>query len=385
MDPSRFRDARAGTCVRIAGGHWAFVPAPLPPPLTFDVEMAMALSRADAALGEVAGMSRSGLMPRLELLVRAFARREALLSSRIEGTETQLDELLLAEVTESVTPRDPDLREVQNYLRAMEEGIKLLGKLPIASRLVLRLHETLMRGVRGGDKTPGEFRRVQNFIGPPGATIATAKYVPPPVARINELLANWERFVNERDRMPDLIQCAIMHEQFEAIHPFQDGNGRVGRLLIPLFLIERKRLSQPLLYLSAFIDAHRRDYYDLLQAVRTDGDWDGWIRFFLTGVAETSAQAVRQAQALDELRRDQLGRLPPKPRPRALLDQLFINPYVTVARAAAQLGVTKPTAQRTIDVLQRHGILSEVTGRQWGRMWLAKPILQALEDPPEAG
>lgn len=320
-------------------------------------------------------------MPRMQMLLQTFAQREAVLSSRIEGTRTQLDDLFLAEM-DRPTAHSADLREVQNYVQAIEKGIPLLKKWPIASRLVLRLHEILMGGVRGGDKTPGEFRKIQNFIGSTGDTVETAKYVPPPPEHLSELIANWERFVNERDQFPDLIQCAIMHEQFEAIHPFQDGNGRIGRLLITLFLIQRKRLPQPLLYLSAFIEAHRREYYDLLQGVRTDGDWNAWIQFFLAGVTETSQQAVRQARNLDDVRRKMRNQLKGKHRARELLDDLFANPYITAARAAQRLNVTRPTAQKSIDLLRSFGLLHEMTGQAWGRVYVAQAILKAMETPP---
>jgi Fic family protein len=264
----------------------------------------------------------------------------------------------------------------------MERGATLLKTKPIAAGLILELHDLLMDGVRGGDRTPGEFRKVQNFIGKTGDTFETAKYVPPPPGELNDLLTNWERFANERGTWPELIQCAVLHEQFEAIHPFQDGNGRVGRLLITLFLIDRKRLPQPLLYLSGFIEAHRRDYYDTLQAVRTDGDWKGWIRFFLTGVTETSHQAVRQAQHLDEIRHQYRDKLKGQHRARALLEELFANPYVTTSRAAKRLNVTTPTAQKSIDLLQKLDILEENTGKTWGRIYVARPILKAMETPP---
>lgn len=382
MGPKDFRSLEAGQCIQAHRGYWTFVPAPLPPRITFDQPMIRALSEADAALGEVAGLLKGGVIPRMHMLIQVFARREAVLSSRIEGTQTQLDDLLLAEAKELRAEGDQDLREVQNYVLALETGIKLLPSRPIATRLILELHQVLMDGVRGGDKTPGEFRKIQNFIGRAGDTVETAKYVPPPPEELNRLLKNWEQFANERGAWPDLIQCALLHEQFEAIHPFQDGNGRIGRLLITLFLIERQRLTQPLLYLSAFIEAHRRDYYDALQAVRTDADWPGWIRFFLAGVTETSKQAVLQAQHLDELRRQYRDRLQGQHRARALLDELFGNPYVTAARAARRLNVTAPTAQKSIDQLHHLGILEEMTGKAWGRIYVARPILQAIQSPP---
>ncbi|HSF38184.1 MAG TPA: Fic family protein [Thermoanaerobaculia bacterium] len=201
-----------------------------------------------------------------------------------------------------------------------------------------------------------------------------------PPDQMMDALADWEKFLHERDRLPDLIQCAVMHEQFEAIHPFLDGNGRVGRLLITLFLVERGRLSQPLLYLSDYIESHRQEYYDSLQRVRTEGDWSGWLRFFLTGVEETARAAVRQASRLMDLRESYRLRLNRRPNALKLLDELFVNPYMTVSRAVRVLKVTAPTARQTIALLQGEGLLEEVTGRSWGRIYLARPILRAIED-----
>ena len=196
---------------------------------------------------------------------------------------------------------------------------------------------------------------------------------------MHDALNDWERLLHQRETLPDLVQCALMHEQFEAIHPFLDGNGRVGRLLITLFLIERGRLSQPLLYLSAFIEAHRQDYYDLLQGVRTDGNWAAWIRFFCTGVAETATAAIRQAAELADLRERHLRQLRHRPRAAALLDALFLNPFLTVPRAAQMLSSSNETARQAVRELQDQGILEEVSGRAWRRVYLARPILQALE------
>ncbi|MDQ3414520.1 MAG: Fic family protein [Verrucomicrobiota bacterium] len=222
-------------------------------------------------------------MPNPHLLIEPLMWQEAVLSSRIEGTRASLSDLLEADALE-VRAKDqtPDVREVRNYIHAMTHGLGRLASLPLSLRLVCELHEHLMRGVRGHDKTPGAFRRSQNWIGPRGSTPETAPYVPPPVEEMMDCLGNWELFLHKHGEMPDLIQCAVMHEQFEAIHPFLDGNGRVGRLLITLFLIERNRLAQPLLYLSVFIEANRQDYYDLLQRVRTHGDWLSWLNGFCT-------------------------------------------------------------------------------------------------------
>jgi Fic family protein len=251
--------------------------------------------------------------------------------------------------------------------------------LPLSLRLVRELHERLMRNVRGDHATPGEFRRSQNWIGPAGSTIETATYVPPPVDEMSDCLDFWERFLHERAKMPDLVQCALMHEQFEAIHPFLDGNGRVGRLLITLFLIERERLSQPLLYLSAYIERNRGQYYDLLQAVRTDGDWRSWILYFLRGVTSISREAVERSGRLMDLRERFRKKLAGQKNGTRLLDELFENPYVTVARAQKILGVSNPTARQAVERLERAGILTETTGRGWGKLYLAKPILRIVD------
>lgn len=376
MNREDFRAPGAGSLVEAAGGYLAFVPAPLPPDLVYDADLVLALSRADAALSELSGLGRR--MPNPHLLIGPYVRREAVLSSRIEGTKASLSDLLLDEV-EDESPPDADVKEVRQYVDALEYGIERMRELPLSLRLVCEIHERLMRGVRGGHATPGEFRRSQNWIGPPGSTPTTAPYVPPPPDRLMETLANWELFLHERGRFPDLVQVALMHEQFEAIHPFLDGNGRLGRLLIPLFLIERGRLYQPVLYLSAYFEARRHEYYDSLQRVRTDGDWAGWLRFFLAGVEETARDAVAQAGRIMDLHESLRRRLRQKPNAAALLDQLFANPFVTVSRAARLLNVSYPTARQAVAYLQGEGLLEEVTGRAWGRLYLARPILEEIE------
>lgn len=384
MNPKNFRSPSTGKVIQTARGYAAFIPAPLPPALVYDEDLVLALSRADAVLSELSGLGRHLRNP--HLLIAPYVRREAVLSSRIEGTKASLSDLLLDEMehTASARPEDDDVREVRNYVVALEYGIKRLRSFPLSLRLVRELHARLMKGVRGERATPGEFRRSQNWIGPSGSTPATAPYVPLPPEPMQKALAEWERFLHEREKLPDLIQCALLHEQFEAIHPFLDGNGRVGRLLITLFLIERGRLSQPLLYLSAYIEAHRQDYYDLLQRVRTDGDWMAWLRFFITGVAETAGEAVQHAGRLMDLREKFRARLNDKPKALALLDQLFINPYMTVARAERILKVSNPTARQAVTLLQKNGMLEEITGKEWGRLYLAKPILRVIENPPKS-
>jgi Fic family protein len=378
VNPADFRAPEAGRVIRTPGGYYAFVPAPPPPKLAYDDGLVLALSRADAALSELSGLGRH--LPNPHLLIAPYVRREAVLSSRIEGTTTSLAELLMEEVAEGATQRDPDdVREVRNYVTALEYGMTRLPTLPLSLRLVRELHARLMKGVRGEHATPGEFRRSQNWIGAPRSTPETAVYVPPPPEHLMETLGAWEKLLHDRGRMPDLVQCALMHEQFEAIHPFLDGNGRVGRLLITLFLVERGRLAQPLLYLSAYIEQHRREYYDGLQRVRTDGDWTGWLRFFLEGVEVISREAVTQADRLMDLRERWRDRLAGHAKAAQLVDALLVNPYMSVARAQRVLKTSNPTARQAVARLEKLGVLSEITGRSWGRLYLARQVLKIIE------
>lgn len=381
MNINDFAASKSGKIIESPQGFLAFAPDPLPPNIVWDMELALALSKADASLSELAGLG--GQLPNPHLLISPYMKREAVLSSRIEGTKASLSDLLIDEIEDGATTRSvaDDIKEVRNYVRAMERGIRLLSELPISLRLVREIHGELMQGVRGEKATPGEFRQSQNWIGPAGCTPTTAAFVPPPVPEMTQALHDWELFLHVRDRIPDLIQCAMMHVQFETIHPFLDGNGRVGRLLITFFLMERKRIPQPLLYLSAYIDKHKSDYYDLLQRVRTHGDWNPWLRFFLQGVVEVSTAAGQQAKELHRLREEYRALLRDKPNSLIILDELFINPYMTISKAGKVLDKTPPTAKAAITVLEERKILKEVTGRQWGKFYVSQPILDALEKP----
>ncbi|MDP3511286.1 MAG: Fic family protein [Sulfuritalea sp.] len=381
MKENDFSANKSGRLIRTPEDYLAFVPDRLPPKIHLDMSLALALSKADSALSELSGLG--GQLPNPHLLISPYIRREAVLSSRIEGTKASLSDLLIDEIDDGNPRRagNDDIQEVRNYIHAMEHGIAMLSSLPLSLRLVREIHAKLMSGVRGDKATPGEFRRSQNWIGPAGSTPMTAAFVPPPVYEMTESLGDWEKFLHVRDVMPDLIQCAMMHVQFETIHPFLDGNGRVGRLLVTFFMLERKRLSQPLLYLSAFIDAHKNDYYDLLQRVRTHGDWEPWIRFFLQGVTEIATEAGEQAKELHRLREQYRSQLRDKANALGLLDDLFINPYMTIGRAGKVLGKTHPTAKAAIAVLEEQKILREITGRQWGRYYVCQPVLDALEKP----
>jgi Fic family protein len=380
MDPKEFREPSAGRPIRAEGGYWAFVPARLPPTLTWDTELVTALSRADAALSRLEGVGSQ--LPNPHLLIDPYARREAVLSSRIEGTQASLSDLLLDEIDPGrVEASRDDVREVRNYVAALEFGIQRLQELPLSLRLVRDIHHVLMQGVRGDHATPGEFRVSQNWIGAPGSTINSAAYVPPPPHEMTQALGDWERFLHDRDSLPDLVECALMHEQFEAIHPFLDGNGRVGRLLITLFLMERGRMTQPLLYLSAYFEANRAAYYDSLQAVRTHGAWRDWLMFFLAGVQLVATKASDQAAELAAMRERYRGLVSGKPRASALVDELFRAPIANAASVARRLGVSDPTARAAIAALEDVGLLEEFTGRSWGKTWIARPVLEVLERP----
>jgi Fic family protein len=382
MNKKEFKASETGKVIRASQGYWAFVPAPLPPSLQYDAELVRQLSRADSALSELSGLGRQ--LPNPHLLIAPWVRREAVLSSRIEGTHASLSDVLQDELgaPRKSAREEADVREVRNYVTALEYGIERLNKLPLSLRLVRELHERLMKGVRGDRATPGEFRRSQNWIGESGSTPTTASYVPPPVHEMEGCLDSWEKFLHQRDTMPDLVQCALMHEQFEAIHPFLDGNGRVGRLLITLFLMERGRLSQPLLYLSAYIEKHRQDYYTLLQRVRTHGDWASWLRYFIHGVELIATDAVKRTTRLLDLRKQYQERVRARELygTAPLIDELFVNPYVTVARAERVMKVSNPTARAAVKNLQGMKILKEITGRGWGRIYAADAVRKVIEE-----
>jgi Fic family protein len=379
VNPDHYQAPEAGRIVRTPQGPAAFVPAPLPPRLDFDLPLALALSKADAALSELSGLGR--VLPNPHLLIAPYLRREAVLSSRIEGTQASLADLLAQEAGQPPHAPADDVLEVRNYVAALEYGIGRLAELPLSLRLVRELHARLMKGVRGERATPGEFRRSQNWIGPPGSTAQTATYVPPPVQEMAEALGEWERFLHRREELPDLIQCALVHEHFEAIHPFLDGNGRIGRLLITLFLIERERLAQPLLYLSEYIERNRQAYYDGLQRIRTHGDWRGWLLYFLDGVTWSARRAARQAGELMDLRESMRRKVADSPKAHALVDALFVNPNINAARIKQLLGVSDPTARSALAELEAAGLIVETTGRQWGRQYLARGVLRAIEAP----
>lgn len=371
----------AGRWIKTLEGYRAFHPNPLPPTLDWTPALAAALADASMLVGRLAGEGRR--LPNPHVLIRPFIRREAVLSSRIEGTQATLGELLAAEAGASVERSPDDLREVGNYVKALEHGLKRLETLPLSLRLVRELHERLMTGVRGNHATPGEFRRSQNWIGRPGETLAQAKYVPPPPDVLGEHLSALERFLHER-MLPPLVHVALAHYQFEAIHPFLDGNGRVGRLLITLQLCQRNILPAPLLYLSAFFEATRADYYAGLRGVSENGDWEGWVQYFLNGVARQSEDALSRAERLNQLLADWRGQLSRQAGTKValkLLDLIATNPFITPRGAEEKLGLAYNTVTRAIGQLEKMKVLREVSEAKRDRVYCAKVILDILEEP----
>jgi len=370
-----------GRWVKTLEGYRAYHPNPLPPVIEWTQSLAVALANASNLVGKLAGEGRR--LPNPHVLIRPFVRREAVFSSRIEGTQSTLGELLAAEAGAAVARSPDDLWEVGNYVVALEYGIERLKTLPLSLRLVREVHEKLMTGVRGQHATPGEFRRTQNWIGRPGDTLAQAAYVPPPPDSLLEHLSAWERFLHDR-MLPPLVHAALAHYQFEAIHPFLDGNGRVGRLLITLELCEREVLPAPLLYLSAFFEATRADYYDGLRGVSENGDWPAWLQYFLNGVARQAEDAVSCAErinALLERWRKKLSRDAGVKNALRMVEMLGGNPFVTPRGAEKHLGLAYNTVMRAIGQLEKYGIVKEVSGARRDRAYCAQKLLDILEEP----
>lgn len=381
MRPESFSADAPGHIVRQPAGYWAYIPKPLPPDLIWTSSLTQTLSAADRAVGELGGLGHA--LPDPHLLIKPFIRREAVLSSRIEGTRTSLGQLYSYEAMQLTLFELPeDVLEVNNYVQALQYGLSRLEALPVSLRLVRELHRRLMEGVRGQEWTPGEFRRSQNWIGPPGSTLMSAVFVPPPVNEMMVSLANWEKYIYAPNDLPPLVRLALIHYQFEAIHPFLDGNGRVGRLLIPLLLHVWQILPQPLLYLSAYFEAHRQAYYDHLLAVSQHGDWQGWLNYFLEGVRSQAVDAILRVRRLQELRSDyrsqfQIARA--AARLLEVVDWLFERPVFTISQVSDMLGVNFPTAQRYVQQLEAASIVHEITGKARNRVYQADAILEAID------
>lgn len=382
MQPEDYPSYAFGTVRRTPGrfGYFAFHPTSCPREMSLAPETVSALSAADRALGRLAGAGR--LLPNPHLLVQPYLTREALASSQIEGTQASLSDVL--EQDASGTPsRDPDIQEVQNYVAAFELGRRLLDELPLSLRLLRAMHERLMAGVRGQDKHPGEFRSTQNWVGAPGSTLEAARFVPPPVAAMQDALRDLERYLNEPTTLPPLVVCAMAHYQFETIHPFLDGNGRLGRLLVTLFLIANGELPEPLLYLSPYFERDRTAYYEHLQAVREHGRVQEWLVYFLNGVALQARDAVERVDRLVDLQttyRQQL--VDDRSQASAVVELLFGNPFVTTRRVTDALSITNAGANNLLRRLETLGILQQLSKRgQGGRLtWVASEIFTAIAD-----
>lgn len=380
MDPRAFTSNAWGEVVASPEGHPAFVPWPAPRHLELSADALSLLDEASNRLGVLQGMGRQLLNP--HLLIAPYLRREAVLSSRIEGTQSSMSDVYADELGQLEMVQSRDVREVRNYVVAHEFGLG--SELPLSLRLIRELHRRLMDGVRGRERHPGEFRTYQNFIG--ALKGADATYVPPPISQMHRLLDDFERFLHEQERLRPLVQAAVMHYQFEAIHPFGDGNGRVGRLLVPLFLRDRGLLPQPLLYLSAYFERTRADYYEALMRVSTHGDWLTWIEYFLAGVRDQAQEAAALADRLVTLHqryREKLQAAEVTANALALIDALFVNPLVDTKRAEEVLKVSAPTARATIKTLESHGILQEITGRSWGKIYEAGEIAALIRGDGE--
>jgi len=380
------RSVRAGRYVRQPSGYRAFMPAPLPPhpaiPLTGPIQRL--LSDADLALGRLDGSIQ--ILPNPDWFVYMYVRKEAVLSSQIEGTQSSLRDLLAAEARIYAPERPSDVAEVVNYVAAMNHGLERLKELPVSVRLIREIHERLLRGVRGANLTPGDLRTSQNWIGPAGCTLNTATFVPPPPHEVATALGQLERFMHDDDiDLPLLIRIGLAHAQFQTIHPFLDGNGRTGRLLITFLLCENGVLRKPVLYLSHFFKKHRQRYYDLLQGTRDAGDWEAWISFFLEGVREVSneaAETARRVLALREQHRteiaNQLGRAAGNGH--RVLEYLYQKPIVSVNDIRDLIGTTYPAANNLVDRMNQIGVLFEITGQMRNRQFLYRPYVDLFQD-----
>ncbi len=356
------------------------MPNPLPPAIDWNNQLVNALSQADFVLDKLA---REGAkLPNPHLLMRPFIMREAVLSSKIEGTHATIGEILAHNAGVLVKQNLDDLQEVQNYIIALNYGLKRLDEFPLSLRLIKEIHQQLMQGVRGSHATPGEFRKTQNWIGPPGCTLNTAKFVPPPVDQLMECLGALEQFMYDR-QLPALIQIALCHYQFEAIHPFLDGNGRMGRLLIILLLIERKILSSPLLYLSAFFEATRDEYYKQLYNLSSQGHWNDWLIYFLNGVARQSEDALSRTERINDLLNAWKLRVASSATNVSvdIVECFAVNPYLTIKKIAADLNIAYSTAKRAIQKLELEKIIKQVNQNKRDKVYCASEILAILEEP----
>lgn len=377
--------ARAGRYIKQMTGYRAFIPESLPPspPIIIDNELQGLLSKADRALGRLDGSILT--LPHPDMFVLMYVRKEAVLSSQIEGTQSSLQDVLAAEAKVLSPDRPKDVGEVVNYVDAMNYGIERLRSLPVSIRLIREIHGKLLRGGRGSHLTPGELRTSQNWIGPAGCSLNEATFVPPPPHEVPRKMGELEQFLHEKTDLPLLIKIGLAHAQFETIHPFLDGNGRVGRLLITFLLCEQEVLLKPVLYLSYYFKKHRQLYYEKLQAVREHGLWEEWLAFFLRGVIEVSGQATETARRIITLREEHrsmitgnFGRAAANAH--RVLENLYVHPIVSVGEVQELIGTTYPAANDLVSRMEKHGILSEITGQVRNRKFTYQSYVNLFRD-----
>ena len=376
-------ESRMGVPVRQEGGYQAYIPRPLPPnpPVHFDDELHHLLSEADRALARLDGMTT--VLPNADLFVAMYVKKEALLSSQIEGTQASLKGILQFEADMVPTDNINEVKEVINYIRAMDDGLARISRELFSLEILQEIHHILLKGTRGGKEEPGKIRTVQNWIGPKGSTIYSAAFIPPPPEKVPELLKDLEAFITADDRIPPLIKIGLVHAQFETIHPFIDGNGRMGRLFITFYLCWKGILARPLLYLSIYLKTHREEYYSLLQEIRFEGDWESWLKFFLRGIIEVSHEALANAREiitlkeklLDMLVRNNVGGLSAV----RLLDLLFSKPVVTVSDISSVLGISHQPAYDLVNQFEKLGILKEITGKKRYKKYLFADYVLIIE------
>ncbi len=367
----------SGKVIKKIQGYSIYLPNHLPPKLNWDTDLINSLSRADHILGK---LSREAFeLPNPHLLIRPFITKEALSSSRIEGTQATLGEVLANDAGINLDGNADDIQEVRNYIISLDYAIKKLKTFPLSLRLLRDIHKKLMKGVRGEHATPGEFRKSQNWIGAPGSTLMTAKYIPPSPDEMMDSLHHLELFLYD-ETLPPLIHVALCHYQFEAIHPFIDGNGRIGRLLIMLLLLKHEMLPSPILYLSAFFDHTRQEYYSSLFEVSSKGSWNSWLKYFLNGIATQSEDVLSRIVRINKLIRD-WEILCHSKNLRDTINCFIVNPYLTINRVSERLDIAYTTAQRAFLKLETYGIIIKAFGDKRDKVYCAKKILDILEEP----
>ncbi len=374
---------RSGAYTQQSSGYKAFIPRPLPPdpPIQLSKGLPKLLSQADRAIARLDSLG--DILPNVDLFIAMFVRKEAVLSSQIEGTQASLEDLFQYESGQS-PEKINDVDEVVNYIKALNFGMERLDTLPMSNRLIREIHEVLLKGVRGSRKTPGEFRRSQNWIGPPGSTLKDASFVPPPPNEVPQNMGDLEKYLHLENELPVLINCALIHYQFETIHPFLDGNGRLGRLLITFYLYWKEILHKPLLYLSYFFKKNRQEYYDRLTMVRNSGNYEQWLEFFLKGVIEVSDLAIDTSKRILELQTNHRNLLWQKkissPLAVGLLEKLFYTPYMSVKDVAEVFSISYQSASVLVTQFEKHKILKEVTGRKRDKRYVYKQYIDILSE-----